>query len=115
MAEFAALQPWLNLVGLALDFLGVMLLAYEWRVAVRAERREVELAEQAARRELPPSMPRPTGPHQETFDYMNRRRAASMKAERARTTFSSRANWFVRAFALIAIGFMLQIIAAVPL
>lgn len=115
MDIFIDLQPWINAIGLGLDFIGVLLLAQEWRIAVRSERAELELAAREVQRELPPSMPRPSGPHQDMFDYMNRRQRAGMKAQRARTTLSSRSGWFVASFLFIAVGFILQIVASIPL
>lgn len=37
-------QGWLQVAGLGMDFAGVMLLAYEWLVAYRAQRREEAIA-----------------------------------------------------------------------
>ncbi|MCI4666173.1 MAG: hypothetical protein MRY74_15785 [Neomegalonema sp.] len=114
MIDFAALQPWFNVGGHALSFVGTVLLAFEWRIALRAEQREAELAAQEARRELPPSMPRPTGQHHDTFAWMDRQRKASDRALRARTAFSTRSSWFTLAFVAIALGFLLQIVGAIP-
>ena len=44
-------QGWLQVSGLLMDFTGVMLLAYEWLVGFRAQRREEE-AESRGDREL---------------------------------------------------------------
>ena len=115
MNEIVALQPWLNFGGLTLDFIGVVLLAFEWRSAMRAERREVELAELAARREAPPNFPKPGGEHHETFAWMRRRRDADMRARRAHSAFDERSGWFTLAFVIIVIGFLLQIVGSLPL
>ncbi len=115
METFASIQLWLNLTGLMSDFTGVILLAHEWRVAMRAERHEAALAEREALLETPPSVPRPGGPHREMFDYMDRKRKSNQRAMRARTAFTSRSKWFVLAFAFIAVGFLLQIVAAIPI
>jgi hypothetical protein len=42
-------QGWLQVSGLLMDFTGVMLLAYEWLVAYRAQRREEMVDEQGVR------------------------------------------------------------------
>ena len=57
-------QSWLNIAGLLLDFSGVMLLAWEWWLALSAERLEAELEDRERRLAPHPSMPRPNNPHQ---------------------------------------------------
>lgn len=42
-------QGWFQVAGLALDFAGVMLLAYEWLVGYSAQRREDEIAARGVR------------------------------------------------------------------
>ncbi len=42
-------QGWLQVSGLLMDFTGVMLLAYEWLVGYRAQRREELVDEQGVR------------------------------------------------------------------
>lgn len=107
-------RGWIDLAGLSLDFIGVLLLASEWRIAIAAERREAELEEREMLLRPRPGAPRPAGPHQAVFDDMRdrmdeRRRRGRMAADRA-----ARRARFTPALALIAVGFLLQIIASAP-
>lgn len=113
MPFFLTLQPWLNVAGLALDFLGVVLLAFEWRVALAAERREAEIAEREERFRPRPTMPQ--RPHAEVFDDMDRRRKFQERMMRSRSAWQARRGWFTLAMALVALGFLLQIAGSLPL
>lgn len=42
-------QGWIQIAGLAMDFAGVMLLAYEWLVGYLAQRREDDIAARGVR------------------------------------------------------------------
>lgn len=110
---FMTAQPWLNLAGLILDFLGLMLLAAEWRLAIAAERREAAIEEQEEMFRPHPHAPRPRG--SEVFDDMRERRRFHERQSRARAAWEARSRWFMVALGAIAIGFLLQIAAAIPL
>jgi hypothetical protein len=107
-------QAWFSVVGLAFDFIGVMLLAWEWRLAIIAD--EQEAAEEArARRTAPnPMMPRPGGPQQAVFDHMRAQMDADQKARRAGSVRGARRGVFTIAMVLITIGFVLQLLGALP-
>ena len=107
-------QVWLNVIGLSLDFLGVMLLAWEWSIALGAERREAELEARERLGARHPMMPRPAGPHQAVFDHMREQRVAGEKGRRSVATQGLRRGWFGLAMALIASGFLLQILGSWP-
>ncbi len=107
-------QGWLNVVGLGFDLVGVLLLSYEWWVAIRAERREAELLEREQRLKPNPMMPRPSGPHQAVFDHMKENMRFQQQSLRARVVREERRSWFMAALFLIAIGFVLQILGSWP-
>jgi hypothetical protein len=109
------LKEWLNFAGLSLDFLGVMLLANEWRIAIRAEQREAEIAEREMRLRPNPMMPRPDMPNQAVFDYMRENQRLLQQTLRARSARNMRRNWFTAAMLLIALGFLLQMVGSWPL
>lgn len=113
IAGFAAAQPWLNLAGLTLDFLGLILLAWEWRLALAAERREAEIAAREEMLRRRPNMPE--HPNQEVFDDMRRRMRFREKQGRAQAAWAERGSWFTLALGVIALGILLQIAAAIPL
>jgi hypothetical protein len=108
-------QSWLNVAGLTLDFVGVMLLAYEWSVALAAERREAEVE---ARRQMTrphPSMPRSANPHQPVFDHMREQHEFNERRRRTSAARGIRRGAFVTALVLIAVGFLLQIAGSLPI
>jgi hypothetical protein len=107
-------QSWLNIAGLLLDFSGVMLLAWEWWLALSAERLEAELEDRERRLAPHPSMPRPNNPHQPVFDHMRAQHAADFKSRRRTATRGMRRGWFATAMVMIALGFLLQILGSWP-
>lgn len=107
-------QAWLNVAGLSLDFVGVMLLAWEWWLALSAERREAELAARDRMLAPHPMMPKPAGPHQAVFDHMRDQQRASARDRRLAGTQGMRRGWFMLAMMLIASGFLLQILGSWP-
>lgn len=110
---FAAAQPWLNLAGLVLDFLGLILLAREWRVAIAAERREMAILEREEMFRPRPNMP--SAPGSEVFEDMRERRRFYERMMRARAAWAERGRWFTVAFVAVLLGLLLQIIGAIPL
>ena len=114
MFPFPIDQAWLNVAGLALDFLGVLLLAWEWWLALSADQREAEL--EARERQLQPSpmMPRPANPHQAVFDHMREQQTSGARSRRLAATRGMRRGWFVLAMGLIAGGFLLQMLGSWP-
>ena len=115
MTLFLIVQPWLNLAGLVVDFVGVVLLAIEWRIALKAERREVDLAAREAAREFPPTIKRTEFPGQEMMEWMERQRKSRDAMRRARSAFSERSGWFTLAFVFIIVGYLMQMVGSIPL
>jgi len=109
------LQQWFNVAGLSLDFIGVLLLAYEWWIALSAERANAERDAFEQRIRPSPMMPKPKNPHQPMHDYMRDQLRFQREHAQAHTIRGMRRSWFTAALVLIALGFMLQIIGSWPL
>jgi hypothetical protein len=108
------IQNWLNFAGLALDFAGVLLLAYEWRIAVRAEQQEAAIAAREQMFKPHPHMPKPNIPQQDVFDWMREKQRFQQLQSRTQSTLMLRRNWFGVALILIAAGFLLQLVGSWP-
>jgi hypothetical protein len=108
------LQQWLNVAGLSFDFIGVLMLAYEWWIALNTERKEIQLAEQEMRFRPHPMTPQPHGEHQAVFERMREDQRFRQRVERAHTAHNMRREWFVIAFVFIASGFALQFLGSWP-
>ncbi len=107
-------QQWLNVAGLALDFVGVVLLAFEWWTALKAEAHEADLEAFERRMAPSPMMPRPGGEHQAVFDHMRAQQKAAARSHRGASTRGMRRGWFALAMTLIASGFLLQLAGSWP-
>lgn len=113
-------QGWFQVAGLAMDFAGVMLLAYEWLVGHLAQRREEEIAARGVR-----EMKQIEFAQQSVRDE---RMAAHYRMVAARTEDRIRSQGneirqqghrvrlpvFVLAMGLIAGGFLLQMLGSWP-
>lgn len=108
------IQQWLNFAGLGFDFVGVIMLANEWRIAMNAERKEAEIREQEHRFRPNPNMPGIGGPHQAVYNYMREDREFRQRTMREGFARHVRQTWFTFAMALIAIGFFLQGLGSFP-
>jgi hypothetical protein len=111
------LQQWFNLAGLSCDFVGVMLLAYEWWIALSAEQKEAERAAFEQRIKPNPVMQQHMqsgNPHQPMHDHMREQLRFQQQSARAQAVRGMRRGWFVGALALIALGFALQIAGSLP-
>jgi hypothetical protein len=114
-------QAWVQVLGLVVEFLGVLVLAWEWFAARRQDLAVEALAEAEARREAGraglerlqadnPAMQR----HFEMVRDMDRRRTAH-EVDRARSHYGGlRARAVVMALLLVALGFGLQLLGTVP-
>jgi hypothetical protein len=102
------------MAGLSLDFVGVILLAYEWWIALSAERLEAELLAREQMLKPSPMMPKPNNPHQAVFDHMREQQRFRQQAMRGQTTRGMRRSWFTVALVLIAAGFLLQLAGSWP-
>lgn len=107
-------EQWLNVIGLSLDFAGVVLLANEWRIAFKAEQNEAELAAREQMLKPSPLAPKPNNPHQPAFDHMREQLRFHQQRQRAQTARGVRRGWFLAALILVAVGFLLQILGSWP-
>lgn len=108
------LQQWFNVAGLGLDFVGVVLLSYEWWIAFKAEQRETEILAREQRLKPPPTVPRPNVPNQPVFDYMNEQMRFTRQMQRIQEARGMRRGWYITALVLICGGFLLQIAGTWP-
>jgi hypothetical protein len=110
-------QQWLTVLGLALDFLGFMLLLREWWLAFFNEGRQMQLAEQLDRmramRNMIPRDPRERNPY-ESLERMQDENAIRRARAEHRAAMAARRGVFLLATGLIVTGFLLQIVGAVP-
>lgn len=110
------IQQWFNLAGLSFDFVGVIMLAYEWWIALSAERAEAERAAFEHRMRPHPMMQQQqqSNPHQPVHDYMRENMRFQQQTLRAQGVRGMRRGWFTTAMAFIALGFLLQILGSWP-
>ena len=110
-------QQWLNVLGLALDFAGFMLLLREWWLAFFNERRQIEMQEQLDRmramRTMIPREPSQRNPY-ESLERAQDEQAIRRARETHRAAMRARRGTFIFSTALIVVGFVLQILAAWP-
>ena len=114
-------QIWLQVGGMVVEFVGVMLLAWEWFAARRQDLAERRLAAAQARREEGMAglqrvqadnaqMQR----HLEMSRDMQRRMTAS-QVDQTRAQYGSMRGWAVGlALAFVAVGFVLQLMGTWP-
>lgn len=112
------LQPWLNEMGLAADFVGAMLLAREWWIAFGAEQREDEIMERQRREDelmqfAARSNPTPNPSHA-AFERMREQQRFTQYKQRVNTARGMRRAWFMTALGLLAFGFLLQMAGSWP-
>jgi hypothetical protein len=107
-------QAWLTLVGLTLDFLGILLFANEWWAALKAERVEAELEARKAMYKPNPMMPGSGNPSQAVFDWMREQQEARQRQSRAVQARTERWKFYLIALILVAFGFLFQLAGAVP-
>ena len=110
-------QQWLTVLGLALDFLGFMLLLREWWLAFFNEGRQMQLAEQLDRARATRDLRNRGMGGQNPFETLDRMADESaIRKARAehRGALMARRGVFLLASVLIVAGFVLQIVGAVP-
>jgi hypothetical protein len=108
------LQAWLNVIGLTLDFLGILLFSNEWWTAIRAERREAEIEARAALLKPSPMLPRPGGPQQAVFDWMRAQQEFRQRQARSAQARGARWHFYLAALILVALGFLFQLAGSWP-
>jgi hypothetical protein len=117
MGDGRVMQQWFNLAGLCFDFLGVMMLAYEWWIALSADRQEAERAAFERRIQPPPMMrqqQQQSNPHQPMHDYMRENLRFQQQIQREQGIRGMRRGWFTAAMVFVALGFLLQIVGSWP-
>jgi protein-S-isoprenylcysteine O-methyltransferase Ste14 len=114
-------QQWVQVVGLTVEFVGVLLLAWEWFTAERQERAERALAEAQGRREESMAglqRAQPQNPQMQRHFEMSRDMDRRMTAHRVDTTRRQyrgmRVRTVVAALVLVAAGFVLQMLGSWP-
>ncbi len=107
-------QHWVNLLGLTLDFMGVLLLANEWRISIGAEAREAEIAASEEMFKPNPMMPKSSLPQQPVFDWMRERENFRQLTFRSRQVRQARQGYYRIAMLMVTLGFLLQIIGSWP-
>ncbi|MEQ1651514.1 MAG: hypothetical protein ABL897_03410 [Hyphomicrobium sp.] len=115
----ALTQSWLTVIGLALDFLGFVLLLREWWIAFLSEKSLLAHEENLERQQKLRAFA-----SQNTNDAMRHHlaRAGEMQDDMAirrarderRATQRGRRRWFMAASVLIVLGFVFQLAGALP-
>lgn len=114
-------QQWLQVVGLVVEYLGVLLLAWEWFAARRQDQTEHAIAEQQARREegraalqrVQSGNPQMQRHHEMTRDIDRRMVAAQVDATRRRYG-GLRARAVAVSLLVVTAGFALQLVGSIP-
>ncbi|MEO0604139.1 MAG: hypothetical protein AAF211_22070 [Myxococcota bacterium] len=115
MSTLQLLQPWLNVVGILLDCIGILLLAREWWIAMDADGREAEIERREEMMRPRPNQVQLQGPHHDVHADMRRRMSFQQRQQRRSATWKARQAWFVASLVIILLGYILQMIGSVPL
>lgn len=114
-------QAWLQVAGLVVEYLGVLLLAWEWFTARRQDQAERDIAElQARREESRAGLERiqTDNPHMQRHFQMTRdidRRMTNARVEDTRRRYGGLRGWTVAlSLALVTAGFALQLLGSLP-
>jgi hypothetical protein len=111
------MQQWFNLAGLSFDFIGVIMLAYEWWIALSNERRLAQEAEFERRIRPNPvfqQQMQQNNPHAPMHEHMRENLRLQREAARAHGVRGMRHGWFAAAMVCIALGFLMQMIGSWP-
>jgi hypothetical protein len=117
------LQQWLNLSGLILDFIGVIILGYEWLIALRADEDNAEKAafqnrirpNPMVQQHMQQGLSADALRHRATHDHMRAQLEFQRESALAQGLRGMRSGWFKTAMVFIAGGFLLQILGSLPL
>ncbi len=107
-------QAWLTIIGLALDFFGILLFSNEWWTALKAERKEAEIEARKTMFKPNPMMPRNDNPSQAVFDWMREQQESRQRQVRAAEARGARWHFYLIALILVATGFLFQLAGAWP-
>ncbi len=116
------LQQWLNLSGLILDFVGVIILGYEWWITLKADEDNAEKAafqnrirpNPMTQQHLQQGLSAEALRHRATHDHMRSQLEFQREAAQAQGLRGMRSGWFRTAMIFIAGGFLLQILGSLP-
>ena len=108
------MHQWLNIAGLTFDFLGVILLSYEWWIALKADEREMAIAAQEQQMQRLREMRPDNGPNMQQIDRLREQMRFNDQMRRTHSALGMRRGWFVLALVLICGGFLLQIAGSWP-
>jgi hypothetical protein len=110
-------QQWLTVLGIALDFVGFMLLLREWWLAFFNEARQLAMEEQLERmravRTIRPRAPGEPNPW-ESLERVQDEQAIRKARTLHRAAMAARRGTFLVSMILIVLGFLLQIVGAWP-
>lgn len=115
----AQLQAWLTVIGLSLDFLGFCLLLREWWIAFYSDAANL-MAEEALERQQ--KLRAFSSQHSSDQMRAHLSRAGEMQDDMAlrrmreerRAAQSGRRRWFLAAAIFIVLGFVFQVLGALP-
>ena len=114
-------QPWLQVIGMIVEFIGVLLISWEWFAAKRQEAAERALEKTQSRSEESMAMmqrAQPANPSMQRHLEMTRdmqRRMTETRVEATRASFGGmRARAVAFALCFIVAGFALQLLGAWP-
>jgi UPF0716 family protein affecting phage T7 exclusion len=113
-------QAWLTVLGLALDFLGFVLLLREWWIAFFSEKAQMAHEEALERQQKLRSF---SAQHASDTMREHLSRSGGMQDDMAirkmrderRATQAGRRRWFIAASLLVVLGFICQLLGALPL
>lgn len=112
-------QAWINVAGLSLDFLGFILLLREWWIGFLSEssllaHEEALERQQRLRAFASQNASDPIKRHLATAGQMQDDASIRQARDQRRAAMRGRRFWFISATLLIIAGFLLQVLAALP-
>jgi hypothetical protein len=113
-------QAWLTVLGLSLDFLGFVLLLREWWIGFFSEKAQMAYEEALDRQQKLRNFASQTANdamrgHLARAGEMQDDMAMRKMRDERRQAQSGRRRWFIAASVLIVLGFVFQLLGALPL